>query len=222
MAHTLVISDLHLDLAYEEKRFQKLRNIISDAHTVVICGDFWEGYAIDFDAFIQSPWSRLFPLLKSKKTVYVYGNHDKQTKSDERVNLFCDVATEQYRQKFGTTEFIFEHGHRLSPKIDALLQIQKPDPFYFAVSEWVQLAFVKLFGPRGFWILFFGQNEKIKRASAQQFSHLGDYMYVCGHTDCAEIDKGRHFANSGFCKYGYMQYLIIQEDGAITLHTDRY
>lgn len=222
MTHTLVISDLHLDKQFEKARCDKLRDLIQQADTVVICGDFWEGYAITFDEFLATPWSELFTLLKSKHTVYVYGNHDKKDKSDDRVYQFCDTATQQYQKSFGNVRYIFEHGHRLSPKIDAMLGIQKPDPLYFAISEWIQLAFVKILGPMGFWILFFGQNEKIKRASEREFSHLGSYMYVCGHTDCAEIDKKRHFANSGFCKYGHVQYLLIQENGDITLHKERY
>lgn len=219
---TLVISDLHLDSQFEESRFSRLVELISPVDRVVICGDLWEGYHISFDEFLNSRWSQLFSLLRSKQTVYIYGNHDRADKSDDRVSDFCVQATTQYKTTIGTRHFIFEHGDRLSPKIDAVLGITKPNPVYFAISELVQLAFVKILGVRGFWLLYYGQNEKIKRASVKQFGHLGDYMYICGHTDCAEIDRARHFANSGFCKYGHIQYLLIGEDGEVTLHMERY
>lgn len=218
----LVISDLHLDAHFEPKRFQRLSELIQNSKEVIICGDFWEGHGMDFDNFLKTPWTALFPLLKSKNAVYVFGNHDRRDRSDDRIYQFCDTAAEQYQAKIGDVHYIFEHGNRLSPKIDAVLGIRKANPVYFAISEWIQLAFVKLFGIKGFWIMFYGQNEKIKKASAAEFGHLGNYMYVCGHTDCAEIDRANHFANSGLCKYGYIQYLTIEEDGKIDLHMETY
>ncbi len=217
----LVISDLHLDRSFDAPRFRRLRELIDQHDHVIICGDLWEGYSITFDEFLQSQWNTLFPLLKERDTVYIYGNHDRKVKSDDRIYTFCTQATTLYKTTIGQTHFIFEHGDRLSPKIDAVLHIDKPHPIYFALSELVQLACVKLLGVRGFWILYAGQNEKIKKASAQEYSHLGNYMYVCGHTDCAEVDVPRHFANSGFSKYGYIQYLVIDDAGSVTLHMER-
>ncbi len=218
----LVISDLHLDAHFEPDRYNRLSELISKSKQVIICGDFWEGHGMDFDDFLKTQWTGLFPLLKSKHTVYVFGNHDRRDRSDDRIYKFCDIATEQYKTVIGPTHYIFEHGNRLSPKIDAILGIKKANPVYFAISEWIQLAFVKIFGIKGFWIMFYGQNEKIKKASFKEFEHLGNYMYVCGHTDCAEIDLPRHFANSGLCKYGYIQYLTIEEEGKIELHMEKY
>ena len=218
----LVISDLHLDAHFEPDRYKRLSELIAASNQVIICGDFWEGHGMDFDEFLHTQWVELFPLLKSKNSVYVFGNHDRRDRSDNRIFQFCNIATEQYKTIIGRVHYIFEHGNRLSPKIDEVLGIRKANPLYFAVSEWIQLAFVKLFGIRGFWMMYHGQNEKIKRASFKEFNSLGDYMYVCGHTDCAEIDRKNHFANSGLCKYGFIQYLTIEQDGSIELHMEKY
>lgn len=218
----LVISDLHLDAHFEPNRCKRLLELITASDQVIICGDFWEGHGMDFSEFLLTDWSELFSLLKSKNTVYVFGNHDRRDRSDDRIYQFCNTATEQYKTVIGPVHYIFEHGNRLSPKIDEVLGIRKANPLYFAISEWIQLAFVKLFGIRGFWLMYHGQNEKIKRASAKEFGSLGNYMYVCGHTDCAEIDLPRHFANSGLCKYGFIQYLTIKEDGSIKFHMEKY
>ncbi len=218
----LVISDLHLDAHFEPERCKRLSELISASSQVIICGDFWEGHGMDFDEFLHTRWVELFPLLKSKNTIYVFGNHDRRDRSDDRIFQFCNTATEQYKTVIGSVHYIFEHGNRQSPKIDEVLGIRKANPMYFALSEWVQLAFVKLFGIKGFWIMYHGQNEKIKKATAQEFGSLGNYMFVCGHTDCAEVDRKNHFANSGLCKYGFIQYLAIEQDGSIELHLEKY
>jgi hypothetical protein len=58
--------------------------------------------------------------LKSKKTVYLYGNHDLQSFCDERTNLFSDTQSHQYKLEINGKTLIFEHGNRILPLIDEL------------------------------------------------------------------------------------------------------
>ena len=95
----LVISDVHLDNAFEKPKYRFLKKIIRRADRVIINGDFWDGYLVKFQQFIQSPWKSLFPLLKSKKTIYIYCNHDKKILSDKHTALFSDIQTRLKFQK---------------------------------------------------------------------------------------------------------------------------
>ncbi|MBI3955332.1 metallophosphoesterase, partial [Candidatus Gottesmanbacteria bacterium] len=75
--HTIIISDLHLTRRFEKRKFNFLKKIIERSDQVVINGDLWDYYFSSFSQFVRSPWRQLFPLLKEKKTVYLYGNHDR-------------------------------------------------------------------------------------------------------------------------------------------------
>ncbi len=81
---TIVLSDTHLYEEFDEKKFNFLKRIISKVDRVIINGDFWDSYICSFSDFINSPWKKLFPLLKTKKTVYIYGNHDKKSLTDKK------------------------------------------------------------------------------------------------------------------------------------------
>ena len=93
----LVFSDTHLYLPFDGKKFNFLKKIISDSDQVIINGDFFDDYMISFDEFIKSPWNQLFPLLKKKKAIYIFGNHDQEKFSDKRLNLFSDVQVTSYK-----------------------------------------------------------------------------------------------------------------------------
>lgn len=220
--YILVLSDTHLDTTFEPTKYEKLKLLIEKADHVILNGDFWEGYGITFDELCNTEWTKLFPLLKSKKTVYVFGNHDKAEFSDQRIYQFCDKATEQYRMQIQNIDFIFEHGHRFATKIDGILKLEKPPRIGFFITEWMQKKIVQLTGPKGMWILFGKLNHMVKSRTHKEFGGNGAYRYICGHTHCIEVDTFRHFANSGFSKYGYLQYLTIDEKGVIKKHTERY
>ncbi len=66
----LIFSDTHLTTKYDRKKFELLSKLIGSSDRVIINGDFYEGYVINFGQFIASPWRNLFPLLKEKKAIY--------------------------------------------------------------------------------------------------------------------------------------------------------
>ena len=63
----LVISDSHLDQNFEQDKLIFLKQLVESVDQVIINGDFWEGYSISFEEFLNSPWKELLPLLKKKK-----------------------------------------------------------------------------------------------------------------------------------------------------------
>ena len=121
MSNILVFSDTHLYLPFDQKKFNFLKKIISESDRVIINGDFFDGYMIKFSKFIDSPWNQLFPLLKNKKTVYIFGNHDKKEFSDKRLSLFSDSQVSNYQLPTTHYNLIFTHGDDTRPTPDTVL-----------------------------------------------------------------------------------------------------
>lgn len=213
---TLVFSDTHLSEKFEEKKYQYLEKLIQGVDRVIINGDFWDGYLTTFDLFLRSKWSGLFPLLKEKQTVYIYGNHNKKVFSDDRTNLFSTEQTERYVLRSGGKTFIIEHGNRLLPGLDELFQrprklISIETLLYSYYEEFITRAFKHT---SRFWGVIL--NNKLKRGKKND----GNF-FIFGHTHFAEFDLIHNFAVSGIFQYGLAQYLLI-EDGCITPKSERY
>jgi predicted phosphodiesterase len=201
----LVISDVHLDLPFEPKKYNFLKKIISDCDQVILNGDFWEGQFISFSQFIFSPWKQLFPILKTKKTIYIYGNHDKKIKIDKNVELFSIKQTERYELLISNTKYIFEHGNRLYPFHDETTHPYIPKKSHLIeLLEWIV---INIFGKPLITLLLFHFNLVIKKKLKNELKK--NEIYVCGHTHFAEIDIKNQFINTGFIKQGLGQYLII-------------
>lgn len=216
----LVFSDTHLRLPFDEKKFKFLKGIIQKADQVIINGDFWDGYIISFDQFISSPWQNLFPLLKKKKTIYIFGNHDKKILADHRIYLFSHFQTPQYQLKINGSHLIFEHGNRWLPAIDDVLKIKK-------VPSIIQKIFINLHdrqvrkkGKDFLKKLFKKNNETIKEKIKSKLTH--GQFFVFGHTHYPEIDENSRFANCGTITDGFASYLLIDERGKIELKEKRY
>ena len=209
----LVFSDTHLTEYVEEKKFNLLKDIISKADKVVINGDFWDGYLSSFDEFIQSGWKNLFPILKRKKTIYVYGNHDtKQFKHSQKCRIFSDIQTDRFKIKIGKRTYIFEHGNRLlSFGDEERLQDQIKSTFN-RLSNKLEGLLIKTFGVH-YQRFLQKYNEMIKMKLAKELKK--NEFYVCGHTHSAEIDRKNRFINSGVIKDGLAQYIHISEKGFI-------
>lgn len=215
----LVFSDSHLKIPFEEKKYQFLESLIQPIDHVIINGDFWDGYFITFDQFVNSPWQGLFPLLKSKNTVYIYGNHDRAAFADNRVNEFSDVQTMRHQLENGDKTFIFEHGNRLYTTPDEYFHSQRFLKINSTFFNTLERNFIQRFGQKRLIKIMGSKNNKIKKKIAHELKE--NEYFVCGHTHCAEFDEENRFINSGFIKHGIAQYLYI-EDGVITHKEERY
>lgn len=209
----LVFSDSHLKIPFEPKKYEFLVSIISQADHVIINGDFWDGYFLTFDQFINSPWKQLFPLLKEKKTVYVYGNHDSSAFTDSRVNLFSDIQTMRHELENGGKTFIFEHGNRLYRTPDERIKSKKVLKFNSNLMNTLEKRIIRRLGPKNLMKLLKGKNNSIKKKLAKELKP--HEYFVCGHTHCAEYDPEKRFVNSGFIKHGIAQYLFIENGDVI-------
>lgn len=203
---TLIFSDTHLSLPFDEKKYRFLEKIIKQAERVIINGDFWEGYKISFDQFINSPWSKLFPLLKSKNTVYIYGNHDKKIYTNDNVSLFSDTQIDKYHLKVNGISYLIEHGHHILPLLDDVLKFKPPRLLVSAVNK-VETRFFLRFKKRFLKYRYGYQNKIIKR----RLKKLDQYL-ICGHTHYAEVDMKNGFINTGIIQNGLGQYLLVDDE----------
>lgn len=210
---TIILSDLHLTNKFDKRKFIYLKKIISPADRVILNGDFWDGFLVSFDKFIKSPWNSLFPLLKSKKTVYLYGNHDGKKFSDERVNFFSDSQSYRFNIKIGRRKLRIEHGHKIAPGLEDMFpRISK--------NKFMNVVFIlggEKFFRFGFFLLGkrFIKIAKVRNTKMKKWSEeiLRDHeILVCGHTHLAEFGRDPKYINIGLNHYGYGQYLRIKDE----------
>ncbi len=207
----IAFSDTHLTHHwFNPKKFRYLANIIRSADQVAIVGDFWDGMRCSFDQFIQSPWKALFPLLKSKDAIYLYGNHDLEEWCDERVNRFSTHQAEAVDITVGTLNLRLEHGHHIAP--DPITK--NPKLLNIPMIGWADYIFTSvipmtLFGER--WTKISGrESTRLMRERAKELSANGQWL-ICGHSHVAQLDPEIKYANSGFISLGRIQYLKIDK-----------
>ena len=206
----VALSDTHLTHQFfNPKKFHYLANIIGGADQVAIVGDWWDGHRCRFDQFIRSPWRALFPLLKSRNTIYLYGNHDPEELCDERVNLFSVRQGWEINLQVGSWNLHFEHGHRIAPdpiakKYPRVLELPGIGYFDYLFTE---LLPTSLFGQR--WLNYRGKAaDRQLKARSQELAGNGQWL-VCGHSHLAELDPTIKYANCGFVGLGRAQYLRV-------------
>lgn len=201
----LVISDTHLSGRFDKRKFTFLRSIISKADKVIINGDFWEGHLVSFSEFINSSWKKLFPLLKEKDAVYIYGNHDNKYLCDERVSLFSNLATEKYILRVGNKRLVFQHGHQFFPSRNS----SSPPPRFISKIMLSMLALSVRLSRAKIAYLFKIANLYLKRKT-EKLRQKKDTLYIFGHTHAATLDIKGNFINSGFINQGFATYLLIK------------
>ncbi len=214
---TLIFADTHLGKRFEEKKFKFLESIIADVDQVIINGDFWEGVGNSFEDFINSPWRHLFPLLKNKKTIYIFGNHDEKKLTNSKVNLFSHQQTDRYELKSNGSVFICEHGNRL---ISFTNDSDFPKSVLVSKTlDSIEKLMIKVFNKKVFEFICRRFNKVIKKKIKQEL--LPNQYFVCSHTHVAEVDKNNRFINTGLIKHGLGQYIPIDE-GKIDFHEEWY
>jgi predicted phosphodiesterase len=221
----LVFSDTHLYLPFDQKKFDFLKKIISESDQVIINGDFFDDYMINFTDFINSPWKQLFSFLKNKQAVYIFGNHDQQKISDKRNNLFSIKQTYEYKTKINNITFIFTHGQQFRKTADlSIKNIANLMPvvnLVMNIAHFIRQMMVNIFG-RNFLSLRFAYRNVATKEKAVKTIKNNEFIIV-GHNHWAEVDEEKSFACNGAILYGFAQYLIIDSVTAkITLHEEWY
>ncbi|MFA5136087.1 MAG: metallophosphoesterase family protein [Patescibacteria group bacterium] len=207
----LVFSDTHLTEVFEKNKYFYLKNLIDGVDKVIINGDFWDGRMTSFSVFVNSRWKKLFPLLKRKKTVYIYGNHDPKEYCDHRVNLFSIHQTDKYLYKNGAGNFIIQHGKSSLPFSLVPKQIYTP---LLKVSDFFDCRMTKYMGKNShLWGILINKIMKQKKKNG--------FFSIYADTHYAEFDPACNFANTGFIRYGFAQYIMI-ENKKILIKEEKY
>lgn len=218
----LVFSDTHLNDTFEEKKYRLLESNIKSSDRVIINGDFWEGFIFSFDQFINSPWKGLFPHLVAKKTVYLFGNHDRKEYSDKRARLFSVKQSQQYKINSEDNELIFEHGNRLLPFFDEYIkfkQLNHIKPLFMKAYNAFNRPLTRNYKDKFINLVYRPQNKIIINKLKKEL--IKNQIMITGHTHAYGIDLKNQYINTGFIRHGWAQYLII-ENGKFKMMNEWY
>jgi len=205
---TLVFSDSHLTHRFSQRTFNYLVELFNEVDRIIINGDLWDGYLTRFDRFYNSKWNNLFPLLKKKKAIYIYGNHDRAEYSDTRVHEFSDIQVNQFELSLPGITFHIQHGHFICPTWEMR--------FPFIPWRWLGINY----GSHGLQKLLYAylhlppqrlsrvMNRKMRLFAKKYLRN--DTVLVCGHTHTQEKSKDGRFINTGLMTHGLAQYMIIE------------
>jgi predicted phosphodiesterase len=209
----LIFSDSHLTHKFDKELFDYISKIIKDVDQVIINGDFWDGYLTTFDKFVNSEWQQLFPVLKEKNTVYIFGNHDKKEFSDDRVNLFSNNQSNYYEFKSENKKFYIAHGHLMSQSYDSFFLFK--NHFITRILYVIYMFFVK------FRIFSFIHKKMLLKRNKKTLSMLRKFsnknifkkdVYIFGHSHLSFINK--KLVSLGSLQNKEKNYCLI-ENGSI-------
>ena len=204
---TLIFSDTHLDHNFDQKRFDLLKDLIEQVDRVIINGDFWDVYLTSWEQFLNSEWNKLFPLLKQKESIYIFGNHDKAEWMDDRMSLFSNIQTSSTEINIENKKLIIQHGNEIYPSIE------EKYPRLFSNKILISLYGIYDFlsGNVSWWFTTgHFENRKLKQWVKRNFPQ--DHVLVCGHTHLFEDNQQSRFINTGLIRFGYLQYAIVTDD----------
>lgn len=214
---TLIFSDTHLTYNFNERLFKFLRGIISKTDRVIINGDLWDYYFTTFNIFVDSKWNQLFPLLKEKKTVYIYGNHDKSSWCHKKASCFSSKQCRKIKLKVGKKQLIVTHGDIFSPGFEAY--INSPSKQELVLRKYTSLEELgnKFFGE----LYRLGVVSNIRMKKFCRYSIAEDEILVCGHSHVSEFSIPSKFINIGANLHGLGHYLMI-EGSKMAVVRERY
>ncbi len=224
---TAIISDTHLYQRFNERKFDYLKDIFEKHDQVIINGDFWDGYICSFDRFVNSKWKKLFPYMKDK-TIYVFGNHDREKWQDNKNLRFCKSAVNRYVHKLPNgSELIVEHGSPQSDKyFDKLTQrrfvVALSKPLY-SLAIYEEILLTILFGWKGRELVLYSDRKKRTKMlshATKELSKNGE-VYVFSHTHFAIFDIVNKHINTGAIRFGLSSYLRV-EDNDLKIISETY
>lgn len=206
---TVIFSDTHLTHHFRPNKFARLKRIIESADRVIINGDFWDSELTTFNKFVTSEWKELFPLLKSKDTIYLYGNHDEEIECDDRVSLFSDTQGYTYKLPVGDKILHIEHGHRIAGDLNFLHTAVKRIRALSYIYRGITMVLVPLTN-RMFLKVYGKMNRDL--ASWAQKNLPSNHILVCGHSHLAEYKPEKQFIDLGAHTDSLRSYLLIEDD----------
>ncbi|MBN2880659.1 metallophosphoesterase family protein [Candidatus Woesearchaeota archaeon] len=227
---TVIFSDTHIGYLFNQKKYNYLKNIISNSDRVILNGDFWDD-EVPLAKFLSSKWIDLLKILQEKESIYIYGNHDKKIKDNNTIKQYFKEITDEFKFQEDNTTYIITHGNSIIPTLtetflqrndkNLILKLAKKIrnityTFYYKSSiEKIPTKILK----EHFYKIFAIQNYRMKKFAKEKLKE--NEFLICGHSHYAELDLKNKYANNGFINYGFAQHIEI-ENNEIKLIKDRY
>ena len=201
---TLIFSDTHFTI-FDEKRFLLLENLISSVDRVIINWDFWEKDKISFDEFCEN-WQKLFNVLKTKNTIYIFWNHDPENLVSQKANLFSDIQLWNYKFSQENIEYYVEHWHseKLSRKTKLRLKIPKKTRFF--LKNFLTKLFLKL---KIYEKVLWKKPKKLLQAHQIQQTQNFSSWFIFSDIHRPFVDEKNKIANTGFIDNWFFSYILI-------------
>jgi predicted phosphodiesterase len=215
----LIFSDTHLTHKFEPDLYDYISKVVKSADQVIINGDFWDAYLTTFDQFINSEWKKLFKLLKKKKAIYIFGNHDKEEFMDDRFNLFSVEQALQYTFKSKNKTIHVEHGHLIAPAYDSHFIWSNPKFIRGIYSSVLYYRNKYDFIDNIFHFIFEKKGNLFQLLVLRQYSvkhYEKNTYYVFGHCHTKFLDKKFNFLSCSFTKQAKLSYCLV-ENGRVKL-----
>lgn len=219
----LIFGDTHFSQEFEPDLFDYISKLIKSADQVIINGDFWDSYLCSFDEFVHSPWKSLFPFLKEKNAIYLFGNHDPQKESDDRVNLFSVKQSlfHEWKSTSGSKYFA-QHGDLLAPDFDA------KHPFLTKYLWKIYPYLLKLERQKNFaGKIYRTINQRKCENSFRMISNFArenmnkKSLLICGHSHIHKDDRENYLLSIGPFWNKIARYLIIEND-KVKFYEEKY
>lgn len=206
---TVVFSDTHLTHHFRPAKYARLKRIIESGDRVIINGDLWDSELTTFDKFVTSEWQQLFPLLLSKNTIYLYGNHDEEKDCDSRVSLFSVQQGYSYELEVGDKVLHIEHGHRIVSDLNIIHTAVKKLRILSYLYRGITTILVPLTN-RAFLKIYGKMNKELEIWAANNLPK--NTILVCGHSHLAEYAPEKQFIDLGAHTDSLRSYLLIEDD----------
>lgn len=189
---TIIISDIHCTKVFDQKKCDYILKLLDRCEQVIVNGDMWSYYLQEFDTFVESKWSQLFPALKAKHCVYIH-------------------------QQDGTS-FYITHGHlisgdsiqnetyiRLNRAVFDFNRLNRSYKLYILLNK-LLLKILKESKYSGI--------QKCLNKPHYKFATTlpGNQILVAGHTHSPEFSPEKRYINVGFINFGLAYYLNITKD----------
>lgn len=204
----LILSDLHLRSGYEKNKAEYLMNLISRYSNIIINGDFYEAVYYNANQFLNSRYKDLIDLLKSRNTIYLYGNHDPKEYAQKVAEYVSNGnAFTEYKIDIGGKKYHIEHGHRLAHEKEI-----KFNPRIVRYIDAVSYLIERICP----WLALHQGRKWNKTVLKQRYLDgriSTDEILVCGHTHAEVFDLENKYVDSGYTKYGKGNFIVINEDG---------
>lgn len=225
MLSTLILSDTHIGEKFVTERFEALIKLFEKYDQIILNGDFLDDFW-EYKKIVTSQWRPLFELLKTKKVIYLFGNHDiDSTELRDVTHDFITEYADEYYLSVGGKELVIMHGHTIYPRLDGILYEEQITigrkitqkimrllanvlyPLVLIVRFFIEQhpSLVKLQRP-----IIIKQNNQMKQYARDNLE--AHQILVCGHSHLREDSQDKKFINIGANCYERLEYLSIIDD----------